>query len=182
MNIARSSIIEVAQTMMGQALNKMGYFLDELPAGGIGNLKEGFWDFSFQKKPAPPSEFYHTISIVPTGFSQEDLFDMDTVLYRSTYQLSSRPSSRGKTLFRGPLGMYFLDKIDSRVRPHPWHFLTIEELRSEFSDILDRLLRYGIPLLENPNCGWDEWIGKKPIRHIDGGYIIFDPSGRNSTN
>jgi hypothetical protein len=174
MDIARSVIIHEAQIALGPTLNEKGYFLDDIPPGGAGDIPESIWDFWFVKRPVPPDEVYHTISIVPTGASEDDLFNMNVHLHRSTYLLSAGPSPGKKRLFFGPLGMYFLDRIQ---RPHPWHFVTIEELRAEYADILDRLLRYGIPLLENPNCGWDEWLGNKPIRHGDG-YIIFDPSGR----
>ncbi len=175
MGVSRKVLIDEARYILGETLSMRGYVLEDQPPGGAEDLLAGRWLFSFEKKPIAPEKAFHIIRFTPRGPSEEDILDLVVELYRITYRDPFRPPPDGEMMLRAPLATYFLEKKDDLLQR--WHFVDVEQLRTEYADILDRLLRYSIPLLENPNCTWEHWIGQKPLPHGEG-YIIFDPTGR----
>jgi hypothetical protein len=161
MGVSREVLLAEARNVLEQPLNARGYFIEELPAGGEEDLLAGRWEFSFEKKPVAPDEVFLIISFSPGGFSEEHLFEVSVMLRRSTFRDPFRPTPGGKMMFAAELAAFFLDKLDDpRLR---WHFVNAEQVREAYSDILDRLLRYGIRLMENPKVTWGHWMGKRPF-------------------
>jgi hypothetical protein len=76
-------------------------------------------------------------------------------------------------MFCGQLSDYFLEKKTDYL--FGWHFINVEELQTNYLDILDRLERYGIPLLENPNCTWEYWMGMRPMADGERNVIFVPP-------
>ena len=117
-------------------------------------LKVERWEFSFEKI---RDDTFYIIQFAPMGFSIEELFDMAVWLYRSTYRDVFAPPPGGRMTFRGSLAHYYLAKKDDFLGR--WHFVKADDIRKEYTDILDRLLRYGIPLLEDSSVTWERWHG-----------------------
>jgi hypothetical protein len=161
MRISRETLIDEAQRVFNPPLNAMGYFLNELT---FEETTEYFvlpqWEFTYEKRPAPPADTWHIIWFQPGGVSHDDLFDLKVELLRCTWQYPFMPPSGAKMLFDGELAAYFQEKLRRTLQR--WHFVNVEELRAEYIDILDRLMRYGIPLMENPSFTWYDWTGMPP--------------------
>lgn len=68
-------------------------------------------------------------------------------------------------MFAVELSTFVKDRLnDLRQR---WHFVNRGQVRETYSDIYDRLLRYGIRLLENPKITWEHWVGTRPLAQED---------------
>jgi hypothetical protein len=144
-------------------LNARGYFLNELTSA---DSEEHFvlinWDFTYEKRPVPPDDTWHIIWFQPGGVSRDDLFDLKIQLIRCTWQYPYMPPPGAKMLLDAQLATYFQEILQRSLQR--WHFTDIEDLRTEYADILDRLLRYGIPLMENPAVTWEDWTGMPSTR------------------
>ncbi|MDR3573924.1 MAG: hypothetical protein P4L50_08690 [Anaerolineaceae bacterium] len=110
--------------------------------------------FGFYKKSLELNLYLH-IEFQAKGFGLDDLFDLAINLIRDTRLDLHTPRQPWRN--NEPVA-----RFSSRLSPkiyqpgsvgidHWWHFVTIEEARSELNDIYDKLINYGIPYLENPN-------------------------------
>lgn len=165
MGVSREVLIAEARSILEQPLNARGYFREELPADDEDDFFGGGWRFSFVKKPAPPDEVFHIIAFFHRGFSEDDLFEVSVMLYRCTFRDPLSPTPDGKMMFAVELSTFVKDRLnDLRQR---WHFVNRGQVRETYSDIYDRLLRYGIRLLENPKITWEHWVGTRPLAQED---------------
>jgi hypothetical protein len=156
MGVSRSVLIEEAHKILEIPLKKAGYEFEPSHPNGWGM----FW---FEKKLQQPTDMFYIIEFQPSGFDLEgNYFDIAVNLYRRT-----KRDELGDEIKDGPPQIWAL-----RLRPRFWgetgpdsgigtwwHFISIEELRGAYEDILEKLKKYVIPFLEDPNSTWHSGMG-----------------------
>ena len=144
MAISQEELIREILSLMEIPLRERGYIFS----------KKNFlaWDFGFYKK--LDIDLYVYIEFQPEGFSVDDIFDLAVNLIRSATRhlnLPEPPIHNNDPIIR------FVNRLSPRIyipggkeTDHWWHFLTIEDARSELQDIYEKLINFGIPHLEDP--------------------------------
>jgi hypothetical protein len=159
LNMERSVLIEVAEEVLQRPLITLGYLLEMKPPG----VQLEFW---FEKKPIAPDEMYRIIECQPSGFDKEHLFSIAINLIRCP---ARNPQDFTKRRTK-------LAKYNVRLAPCLWEVQgnkgamdqwwefgdSLTELKDSYKDILDKLMNYGIPFLENPSSSWWKWAGQEP--------------------
>lgn len=139
MGVHRSILITEANKLLSNSLQELGYVLNPSPPESI---RDEFW---FENRTNDPA--YKIIEFQPSGFDETDLFDMAVNL-----GYGIKPDNPlDYDFFRQRLASWLWD-LEGALDGW-WHFTTIEEVQVAYLDILDKLLKYGIPYLENPEEG-----------------------------
>ncbi len=148
MGLDRAILIEEAGRVLQEPLAKLGFAFEPSPPA----LWLEYW---FEKRARAVSDMYTIIEFQPRGFGRDELFDLTVNLHRRVDR-----NQLGRGLTAGPaqiwavrLGSYFWDKQD-RSSEQWWHFTSVEQLRQAYDDILGKLVKYGIPFLEDPGSSW----------------------------
>jgi len=139
----------IVAELVSPALSTLGYEIDFSPPGY--DDEGAIW---FEKK--LQEGIYLVIDFQPRNIELNDFTDFAVNLYRNDprYQVY-----KNKQILPGYL---LFDRLASWMwiedRHHPewqsdywWHFLNEEELKGACSDVLNKLLKYGVPYLEDLN-------------------------------
>jgi hypothetical protein len=161
MGLPRIQLIAVADRVLSPELSNWGYELDAEPG-----IDEHGLIFLYMKEPCPTDQLYRIISLQPSGFDADGLFDLAVNLSRWT-------TRRGP----GPEKDHYPQQI-AHVRLAPclwekggamdlwWHFLSESEYEEACKDILDKLVRYGIPFLNDPDSSFETWYERGTGRKL----------------
>ena len=156
MGVSHSVLIAEARNILEMPLKKVGYQFEPFPPMGQ-------WLFWFEKRLQKPNDMFYIIEFQPSGFELDDeFFDIAVNLHRRTkreelgdhvegnpqqiWALRLRPRFWGETGADSGIGTW-------------WHFISAEELRVAYKDILEKLKNYAIPFLEDPNSTWRSGMG-----------------------
>ncbi len=156
MGVTRKIIINTCIELMGEPLNHLGYSLrDQPPVMG-----EEFW---FEKPGKTELDKDRVIEFQPSGFSSEDLFELAINFMKGNL-------IKGIDDRSDPRKVLIWNKLDYVVRLAPriwdassslpdywWHINTHDKLIIACQDILDKLLSWGIPFLEDDNKTINGW-------------------------
>ena len=153
MGVPRTTLIEEAQRILGGSLFNKGYSFEERP---LGELDE-FW---FVKQPSNTNEMFHIVEFRPSGFSDQDLFKMGVNLIRQNFHdpFTVPTDFIGKVDLGIPLAPNLWQSGGEKF--HYWHFVSLSDVRQVYKDVLEKLIEYGIPFLEDPaanNETWQRW-------------------------
>lgn len=157
----RSTLIEEAQRVFQQPLSDLGYLLESEPP-----VRQ--FEFWFEKRPSTRGDMYRIVEFQLSGFGREELFATAVNLARRPYRDfdDERNYRRPKSpaIFEVRLAPRLWETaIEEKAMDQWWHFDdSIDELRVAYADTLEKLLKYGIPFLENPNSTWWSWAGMEP--------------------
>jgi hypothetical protein len=146
MGITQAELIQETLQIMELPLKELGY--------QYSIKKFEHWDFGFYKRSSKFNLYLH-IDFQPSGFDLDDIFDLAVNLIRNTKRdlhTLPPPIHRNEPVVRFSNRLSpILYKSGRREGDHWWHFTTIEEARSELNDIYQKLVKFGIPYLEDPN-------------------------------
>ena len=150
MGVARTKLILEAERLIEDSLSKLGYSFEERPLGVI----DEFW---FVKKPSVKDGMFHIVEFSPSGFSENDLFEMRVKLIRRNFHDPySKPSDISPRLeLDVPLAPNLWQSGGDKY--YRWHFVSLSDVRKAYKDVLDKLIEYGIPFLEDPAANFDTW-------------------------
>jgi len=149
MSIDRTTLIKLTQELMNKPLQALGYEFNE------DRFDFEHWCYGFYKK-SESLNLYLYLHFQPTGFTTNELFD----LYINLIRTNVADIHEIETEWVEPV-----EKIWARMdhslfgiteRPKwQWHFLNEEEARFELNDVLEKIIQFGIPFLEDPKSNID---------------------------
>jgi len=149
MSVSRNILIEQIIDILREPVESLGYiFISSPPVTAL--------EFWFEKQPSDLDTLYRIIEFQPSGFSSKEIFKLAINLNRRSYRDYHNPPEKIENADQGfavRLSPYIWSN-ESTVTDYWWHFSNIEELRKESFEMLEKLIDYGIPLLENPNIAW----------------------------
>lgn len=150
MGISRTALISNAKEILEGPLSKVGYSLEENP---LEELDE-FW---FVRQPNFSEGMFHIIEFAPRGFSNQDLFQIDIKLIRRNFHDHvSKPIDFPSLVELGvPLAPNLWQSGGEKF--YRWHFVSLADVQDACKDILEKLIEYGIPFLEDPAANNDTW-------------------------
>jgi hypothetical protein len=149
MKISREKLIQLTKSVFEIPMKELGYLYNN-DFVGTG------WDFAFVKQ-SKNSDIFFMINMQPEGFSAIDLFDM-TVNFLRCNNLDgqidlTRTSSMSCFLIRITTCLQYLGY--GIKKDLWWHFLNEEEAITGLQDMLDKIIIYGIPFLEDSNTNFN---------------------------
>ena len=161
MGLPRAKLIAIADQILSPELEKFGYYLDPNP-----DTDERGWNFEYVQAPSNIDDMYRIVSFQPNGFGVHDFFDIAVNLSRS----------------RGRGGIGIGENADAKEIPYVrlapclwqergamdywWHFISEGELEEAYRDILEKLLRAGIPFLNDPDSSFAVWYERGTGRKL----------------
>ncbi len=150
MGLSHDVVIDLAEKILKDPLSKAGFKFEAHPPEGMG---DNSW---FIREPSAPGQMVLIIEIQLRGLSFQDIFEMAINLFRRPdrdVDILPLPDSP-PCLWAVRLGPGLWSQQIKRG-DYWWHFLTEDELEIAYKDILEKLLNFGIPYLENPKSrGW----------------------------
>lgn len=152
MGLKRNQLIEAANRILTPELSKYGYQLHTEP--GMDDLG---WEFWYVNEPGNIDHLYRIISFTPSGFDDTDLFNVNVNLARWA---TLRGPSLEKDLPTTEISNVCLAPClwqEGGAMDFQWHFTSKNELDEAYVDILDKLIKYGINFLNDPNSSWYTW-------------------------
>ena len=151
MGLERNILVHEAAKIIQKPLEPLGYKLVEDPP------RKSF-EFWFEKEPSSAENLYRIIEFQPSGFGRTDLFELAINLMRRSYRDYDNPP---KDFVRtGVLHMRLAPQLwekGNTAMDNWWHFTSVNELRDCYADVLDKLIKYGIPYLEDINVSRANW-------------------------
>ena len=150
MGVSRITLIEEAQRILGEPLSKMGYSFEERP---LGELDE-FW---LVKEPSIINGMFHIVEFRPSGFSENDLFEMGIQLIRRNFHDPFTKSSDFPSRLELDVPLAPNLWLSGGEKFYRWHFVSISDARDTYKDIREKLIEYGIPFLEDPAANFETW-------------------------
>lgn len=142
MGVHRTTLIVEAERILSSSLQELGYILNPNPP----RCTDEFW---FENRSNDPA--YKIIEFQLSGFDKTNLFDMAVNL---GYGITPN-DPLDYNFYRQRLASWLWDS--DGVFDCWWHFTTTEELQEVYAGILDKLLKYGIPYLNNPEEGMKKY-------------------------
>lgn len=150
MGVSRTKLVAEARRLIEDPLSKFGYAFEERSPGVV----DEFW---FVKAPTVTNRMFHIVAFSPSGFSENDLFEMRVELIRRNFHdRLNKPSYISPRLeLDVPLAPNLW--LSGGEKYYRWHFVSLSNVRKAYKDILDKLIEYGIPFLEDPAANFDTW-------------------------
>jgi hypothetical protein len=152
MGISRTTLIREAKRILGDPLSNLGYTLEKKPY-------EELHEFWFIQKPNIRNSTFHIIEFAPSGFSDKNLFQMGIHLIRRNFHDPlMKPSDIPPRLeLHVPLAPNLWQSGGEKF--YRWHFVSLSEARKAYEDILEKLIKWGTPFLEDPGTNNELWQG-----------------------
>ncbi len=158
--VSRSVLLTEARNILETPLGELGYEFDP-------SNRDGWGRFEFVKKPQQPTELFYIIEFRPSGFlPDDDFFDMAVNLHSRTKRNERGPKIEGgpEQIWALPLNPHLWGGAWTRsLYDTLWHFISAEELRNAYEDILGKLKKYAIPFLEDPKSTFSSGMGLSEV-------------------
>jgi hypothetical protein len=152
MGVSRTTLIREAKRILEGPLSNLGYSFEEKPLEEL----DAFW---FVKEPNIEGGMFHIIEFAPSGFSDKDLFETRVKLIRRNFHdpFSKSPNFSSRLDLDVPLAPNLWQSGGEKF--YRWHFVSLSDVRKEYKDILEKLIEYGIPFLEDLAVNYEIWRG-----------------------
>ncbi len=152
-----ATLIAEAEQILYPSLAALNYLLVVEPP----SAPPAFW---FEKKVLDGT--YRIIEVQPSGFDKDHIHKIAVNLARRSFQDFHDPRNylANQPEFHVRLAPCLWEtEVEKKAMDQWWHFDdSLEGLRSAYEDILEKLVNYGIPFLENPESSWWIWAGQEP--------------------
>jgi hypothetical protein len=148
--LSRNQIIAASNRSLTPSLSNLGYEL--IVESGV---DEHGLIFLYMKEPGSTDSLYRLFSLQPSGLDVNDLFDLAVNLSRWTSRSGPGPE---KDHYPRQIANVRLAPCLSEMgeaMDYWWHFISEDELHNVCEDILDKIIKYGIPFLEDPESSFE---------------------------
>ena len=156
MGISRTVLINTCDELFTEPLRYFGYFLRANPP----KIGDEFW---FEKPALSDQDKHKIIELQPSGFSEDELIDVAVNLIKGKAILEPDQPG-GKDVIVDFVGEYLV-RLSPRIWDKKsttmdfwWHINTIDEARIACLDILDKVIHFGIPFLEDNSKTLKDWL------------------------
>lgn len=148
MAVSRNDLITRANILMTEFLKRKGYSFEPDPLEVKVYDIPMLWFIKEDNK----SKLVYIIELQPRGFGENNIFDLTINLHRREVRNLDLDKSRNMIVRKIPL--IWAQRIGP-LYPHEgnsdywWHFVSIDELREAYKDMLNKIIEYGIPFVED---------------------------------
>lgn len=153
MSITYDELLNNIKRLIRPALGDRDYLLSSPPV----TRKDRIW---FVKEPRLNDPLYRIVEIQPSGLSQNEITRIAINLARRAYFDYDYPPEG--IMREGSFHVRLTPWLWGEKNPHEdaswWYVNPPEEFDNKLNDILDKIIHYGIPFLEDMNSTQTSWL------------------------
>ncbi len=152
MSITHDELLDKIKRIIQPTLEGRHYLLSSPPV----TRKNRIW---FVKEPRLDDPLYRIVEFQPSGFSQNEINQVAINLARRTYFDFDYPPEGA--IRKGSLHVRLTPRLWGEKSGDAdlwWYVNPLEELDDKLNDMLEKIIKYGLPFLEDMNSTQTSWL------------------------